>query len=313
MSLIEAAISRTQPARAGSLIERAAARVPLPRPEKPLRPSTTVGQMGVERASSASAPARRTFTPDWRRLRKLGLLTPDTRRTRLAEEVRLIKRQLLRALGQAPSREAGGPATSGQVVVVTSSRPDEGKTFTTINLGLSLAIDEGIPVTLVDGDPLRPSISVAFQAPRSPGLTDLLLDEKLDPGEALQHAADLPLALLSDGRPVPSATELFGGRGMIRLLQKLTQVGDGGLVLIDTPPLLSSTETLVLAPHADAVLFVVEAGRTSPEAVTAALELLPSRNNVSLILNKCSTAAGLEQFGSYYSDRSEEFAVRAAG
>jgi receptor protein-tyrosine kinase len=248
---------------------------------------------------------------DFEQLRRRGMLTPDARRSRLSEEIRLIKRRLMQRM-DLPEAAARGVIPEHNVILVTSARPVEGKSFIAANLALSFAIDEAINVLLIDADVARPNVGNTLGielAADQRGLTDILRDPALDMTGALLRCEDLPLTVMPQGSQVASATELFGGRDMTRLVDDIANRYADRVIVFDSPPLLATTEPVALAEHVDQIVFVVEAGRTSPDAVAAALELLQGTDKVSFVLNRCSTLGNTDQFGAYYPD----YAVRRRG
>jgi len=160
--------------------------------------------------------------------------------------------------------------TVGQrpVILVTSPRQDEGKTTTLCNLALAFA-DAGKRVLMLDADLRRPGVAGLFGLERAVGLTDVLTD-RTPLAKALQRWEDL---LVLPSGPIPTnPSELLGSPQMSRLIDDARELCD--LVLIDSPPVLSTTDATVLAPRADGVLLVVRYGSTTTGQVQAAREAL---------------------------------------
>jgi len=314
MSLIDKAAQRKGRPRTESLLERAAARgfvsgqsarerrqaeSPPPQPQAPLRPETP----SFVTPGPETAPARRSteVTIDLERLKAKGFITPDTRRSRLSEEIRLIKRRLMQRMSLFATDKAGEAAESlGHVIMVTSARPEEGKSFLSLNLALSFIADEGYNVLLIDADILRPAILSTLGLKAKKGLVDILRDPKMEMADVLLRDHSLRLTLLPSGQPVASATELFGGPQMHQFVEKIARRYPDRVIIFDAPPVLASTEPLAIAQHVGQILFVVEANATSQRAVQSALELLEPCENISFVLNKTTTSGGTEQFGTYY-------------
>src|SRR5690242_16221042 len=150
--------------------------------KRALHPATGAGASG-DRPSSAHAESgdRRYVEIDFARLRAQGFVTPDAGASQIAEEFRVIKRPIIRnAVGKAAEH-----IKHGNLVMVTSALPSEGKTFTAINLALSIATEIDSTVLLVDGDVAHPSIPGLLNAPHGPGLLDLLTSDSLDFADAL--------------------------------------------------------------------------------------------------------------------------------
>jgi protein-tyrosine kinase len=262
-------------------------------PQAPAHRSEPPSPSASDRRESAGG----SFTIARARLGRRGFITPETRRSRLSEEMRLLKHQLIRRVG---AEGIGTPAAlAGWTIMVTSARPREGKSFVALNLALSFLIDEHIPVLLIDADHAHSALDELLGIPRSPGLTDALRDETVSLASLVRRAEDLPLGVIPPGTNVASATDLYAGPRMDRLLTEACRSHPSGPVIIDAPPLLSVTEAMVLATMAAAVLLVVEAEFTTDVTLQSALELLEPCPNVSLVLNKAPRGA-TERFGSYY-------------
>ncbi len=236
---------------------------------------------------------------DLDRLAEQGFVTPRTRRGRLSEEIRLIKRRLLREmphLGDPAARDANSVEN---VIMMTSSKPSEGKTFLAANLALSFAVDEGLDVLLIDADVTNPSIPKLFGlTPSGPGLIDLLTDASIDMPETLMRDERLRLSIMDVGTRVASATELFGSRLMQEFVVHIARRYPDRIIIFDTPPVLASTEPMVLCHAMGHVLLAVAANQTPKDVVKSAIEYLEPADNVKLVLNKAA-AYGTGEFGSY--------------
>ncbi len=263
----------------------------------------------------------RAFDIDFGNLKAKGVFTPDMREEAQAYELRAIKRRLLRRIGflQRAGRDHRQLAAAGRsrnLILLTSTRPGEGKSFVAVNLAMSLALEEGIPVTLIDGDPARPRLRSYFNLPIEKGLTDLIREPALAPSTVARRAAGLPLTFIGEGSRDRDATALFGSSEAKRLFAGLSTARPDGVVIIDAPPMLATTEAIALARHADEVVFIVEADSTPQPAVASALdELLEINPNVSLVLNRCLVPAGGSHYGAYeyYEKRSGEDGDEAGG
>jgi len=245
----------------------------------------------------------REFAFDYNRLQKFGFITPKVRRSRISEEFRLIKRRLMQRMSLSAKKKKGqaGRDDRNHVILVTSARPSEGKSFVAMNLALSIIFDEGLNVLLVDGDVARPSMSKILGLRNDlPGLTDLLLDEDGSLPDVLLREKEQSLSYLAAGAMVASATDLFGGDRMETLVADMAERYADRIIIFDGPPLLASTEPVALAAHVGQVVMVVDAEKTSRGAVDSALDLLETDQNVNLVLNKTTVGNRTEQFGSYY-------------
>ena len=255
-------------------------------------------------------PVGQPFDIDYAFLARQGFYTPKDKPQRLALEMRAIKRRLLRRLDfkktggrRKPKAGEGGLVASRQrnVVLTTSTRPAEGKTFTAINLALSLAIEDKIGTVLIDADVPRPKIMSHFGLSAGPGITDLIVrPDEVRLGDCLLRAQDAALCLLPEGEQGGSGTDIFSREEAGQLIRDLSARFADRIVIIDAPPVLATPEATILARHADEVCFVVEANGTPEPAVATALdEVLDVTERVSLVLNKCLVSESAIHYGSY--------------
>lgn len=257
---------------------------------------------------SDDAPLASTmFDIDFAALAAHGFYTPAERSSRLSLELRAIKRNLLRRTG---FRSASGDRKmlrkSGRqrnLVLFTSSRPGEGKTFCAINLALSLACEEEIDVLLIDADAPRPKIRAQFGLPEAGGLADRLANPKIAMSSLCARARQAPLSVMGEGTPVGRISDLLASAEAQRFFTEVSMRRAGRIILIDAPPVLAATDAVLLARHVDEVVFVVEADTTPTAAAAAALdELLDANPNVTLLLNRCLIGPGggyYESYGDY--------------
>jgi len=259
------------------------------------------------RARQVAAPS--SFDIDFDHLQSIGGFTPDTPSSQLAHELRAIKRRLMRRIGflrEAGDRKAmrsGGRQRN--LIMVTSARAGEGKTFSALNLALSFALEDKIETLLVDADVQRPKILSRLGLPPAPGVTDKLLNPGLATDSLLLRASQGPLSILSEGSHQEQVGDLYAGGQSKRLWAELSTSRPDRLVIIDAPPVLAATEAVILAKYADEIIFVVEAGETPEPAIASALdELLDINPSISLMLNRCLIGSGGSHYGSYeYYDR----------
>lgn len=226
------------------------------------------------------------------KLREAGMITPDSERTQLSEEFRIIKRPLLT---NAFNRGAA-PIKNGNLIMVTSSFPGEGKSFSAINLAMSIAMERDHTVLLVDADMAKPSVPNFLGLQPGKGLMDLLLDEDLKFSDVLIKTNVEKLNVLPAGRSHLHATELLASESMNRLLNEMAQRYPDRIIIFDSPPLLATTESRVLASRMGQIVMVVEAGKTPQAAVKEALSQIDKCEVVGLLLNKGSGVIGDDQF-----------------
>jgi capsular exopolysaccharide synthesis family protein len=158
-----------------------------------------------------------------------------------------------------------------RVVQVTSPSPAEGKTFTSVNLAVTFA-QAGDRVVIVGGDLRRPRMEDMLDVPLTPGLTGVLIGDVTLP-QAIQTVSSVSnLSVLPAGQPPPNPSELLSGERARRLIDVLGQTYD--MVVIDCPPVLPVTDSLVLARMVDLTLLVTSANKTSKRGLTRAVEML---------------------------------------
>ena len=228
---------------------------------------------------------------DFDRLSKLGFITPSTIELDLARDFSMVKRRLFRRLcffGPEDDENGNPVAKRCPIVLVTSGNPGEGKTFSSVNFALSLAIEEQLKVLLIDSDLANPSVPRVIGFPyRKHGLFECLLDPAADFDEMTINFEQLPLSIMPAGEATKSPSSLLGGKAMTELLSRIKGLGRYDLIVMDGPPLLATTEAAVLAPHADEVVLVIGAGEATGTQLDASLDLLNvNADKVSLLLNR---------------------------
>jgi receptor protein-tyrosine kinase len=252
------------------------------------------------RPSLAPTAAPALFAPgpqlalDRGRLASFGIAIPSSARSRTVEEFRLVKRNLMAAWSQS---DLTGDRRSGRLIMITSARPGEGKTFTSINLALAFASERDVKALLVDVDTQHPGLPKIFGIPGDKGIVDVLAGD-LELSEVLIQTNFPNLMLLPAGRGGPHVPELLSSREMGALLVELMQRLSDRFIIIDTPPCMASSDAAALAPLVGQIVFVVEAHSTQQAEVEAALSMLSACPQISLLLNKSDTLAS-EHFGSY--------------
>jgi receptor protein-tyrosine kinase len=254
----------------------------------------------AETTSSAPAAraARQRVEIDLERLKALGYVTPDAPQSQIADEFRVIKRPILRnARGTATAR-----TRNGTLVMVTSALPGEGKTFTALNLAMSIAMEVDHSVLLVDGDVAHPTLPDLLGAPPSPGLMDLLTRSNVDLSDALVETNIDKLTILPAGSRHRRSTELLASEQMANLLTQLASRHPDSIVLFDSPPLLATTEARVLATNMGQIVMVVASDATTQHSVKHALAALESCEIVMMVLNK----ARKSDVGTYYAYYADE-------
>jgi len=233
------------------------------------------------------APQSRLVNLDLPQMASAGFVTPFASRTQLAEEFRVLKRPLI-ANASANRRE---PITNGNLIMVTSALPGEGKTFTAINLAVSIAMELDRTVLLVDADVARPSLPKFLGLPSNPGLLDILQNKSLSLGDALLRTNIAKFSVLPSGTPHERATELLASTEMKNFLHELAQRYSDRIIVFDSPPLLVTTEARVLASQMGQIVFVVRAETTLQSEVTQALATIEACPVKLMVLNQAATTA----------------------
>ena len=292
MSLVEKALEKMQNA------QRQSSAAAAPRPA----PATFGAVVTGSSARSTAAPAApqglfalnhdRLVQINQSALRLAGLLPPAHQERQLAQQYRQIKRPLI--------DNAFGPTRlpKGSLIMMASALSGEGKTFTSINLAFSIAREPDVHVLLVDADVAKPHISGLFGVADQPGLLDVVKDKSITLESAVLPT-DVPnLYILPAGRRSESATELLASARMHEITAQLERVPNC-IVIFDSPPLLLTTESQVLANGVGQIALVVRAGKTSQRTVLDALSHLGNGRSVSLILNQAVGVSGDRYYYGY--------------
>ena len=224
-----------------------------------------------------------------------GYILPDAAVTGLAEEFRIIKRQLLVAVASGSI-----PQEKSRSILVCSARADEGKTFCALNLALSLAAEKDLEVLLVDGDFAKPEILSLLGLETGPGLVDAIADPRAEVEDFVVRTDLGGLSVLPAGRQAKDVTELLSSERTRQVLAQLSRNNPRRVVIFDSPPALLASPASVLATHVGQVLMVVRADQTTEPDLKEAVGLLSGCDRISLMLNGTGLAAGGPRFGSYY-------------
>jgi len=292
MSLIEQAAKRLEQLRQAGVelppddkpVPPASKHPPLDTARPPLNPPGFTDKLPADTATAdrVSKPTSKSVTINLEAIAASNLLVPNGARSQLADEFRVIKRPLIaNAMGR-----HGNAIANGNLIMVTSALPGEGKSFTAINLAISIAMELDNTVMLVDADVARPSVLNMLGLPPSHGLLDVLEANSLDISEALLRTNIEKLSILPSGTPHPRATELLASDTMNRLLDDMSRRYSDRIIIFDSPPLLLTTEARVLATHMGQVVMVVNAENTAQAAVKQAVTTIESCPQKMLVLNQ---------------------------
>jgi len=251
------------------------------------------GSEGTRRTTSFAQATRPRLEIDFAALKRNAFLTPDAPQSTLADEFRIVKRPIM--------RNALGPAkvANGNLVMVTSALPGEGKTYTAVNLAMSVAMEYNTSVILVDGDVAHPDVPNILGSPAEPGLLELLTNSSLAINDVLVPTNVENLAILPAGAQQGRATELLASAQMHTKLNELAARYADLVIIFDSPPLLPTTAARELATHMGQILMVVGADSTQQHAVKLALTAIEKCDIVLMLLNKAAKT-DIGSYGGYY-------------
>ncbi len=298
MSIIEEAARRLEELKrvnAGAIDEADAAPIQSTSPAAAPAPARDPVQSPVRQTTPAAADYSRRVDLDMASIKARGIVTPTDPRSRVADEFRVIKRPLIaNAKGKGPA-----PIPNSNLIMVTSALPGEGKTFTSINLAMSIAMELDSTVLLVDADVARPAVLNTLGVKAAKGLLDVLLNDSIDLGSVLLRTNVEKLTLLPSGTPHPRATELLASDAMNRLLEEMASRYSDRIIIFDSPPLLLATESPVLATHMGQVVIVAECDKTTHATLKDALATLTDGAVKLMVLNKSRRTSGTGAYGYY--------------
>jgi protein-tyrosine kinase len=260
---------------------------PLGRARAPIDPDQKV---------ATAAPRSKAATRRVARLHTKGLVFDTQQASLAAEEYRRIKRPLLNNV----TAEQGITVQDANLVMVTSSIAGEGKTYTSINLALSIALERNQTVLLVDADAAKSDLSQLYGLKDAPGLIDLLLDDQLDLAQVLVKTDSPALSILPSGRKHVHATELLASKRMRELVTEMAERYSDRLIIFDSPPLLATSEAQVLPSLVGQVVLVVAADSTPRNMVEESAGMLDSSKAIGLVFNKVARRLGGKYCGGYY-------------
>jgi protein-tyrosine kinase len=252
----------------------------------------------VDHLAEPAKSAKR-MTIDTNELRARGYLPEAGQDRQFAEQYRRIKRPLI-------DKALSGTTTLGEprVIMITSALPGDGKTFTSINLAMSLALERDVSVLMVDCDVAKRHVSEIVGVKEKPGLLDALVNESVDI-ESLVVPTNLHgLAILPAGTHVEGTAELVSSNRMRQIISNLCSRVPRRILLMDSPPLLVTNEAQALTKIAGQIVLVVRAGHTPHQAVQDAIALFDPQQAGGIILNQVQMSQkegyyGYESYGTY--------------
>jgi len=302
MSLIEKAAARLK--KGESLVERAVKELEntpvaesgkvVSAPEKaPVSPPTDLRPKAKDGSQATTRRAEINFDM----LHQKNIHTNDDEDSSITtEEFRIVKRSLLLnafAKGDAAIK-------NGNIILVTSTQPDEGKTFCAVSLALSMVAERDLTVLLVDADVSKPDVLKTLGIKGNKGLIDVIENKNMDLKECLIRTNIPNLTILPAGKKHKLTTELLASGRMGEIVDEIARRYRDRVIIIDSPPVLASSAASVLALHVGQILYVIEAEKTQEEELVDAFKMIEKCKNINLILNKARFTAGRKRFGSYY-------------
>jgi exopolysaccharide/PEP-CTERM locus tyrosine autokinase len=246
---------------------------------------------------------RRRILIDREALRCDGFIAREDEERMLVDQYRQIKRPLIaHAFGKRATK-----IPDGHLILVSSALAGDGKTFTCLNLALSMAREQDRSVLLVDADVAKAHITTLFGAEDQPGLLDLLgEDSKLTLNDVILETDIKGLSVMTAGLMQTHSTELLASERMESLIRALSAQDPNRIVLFDSSPLLVTSESRELTSLVGQVVLVVAAELTPQDAVIEALGAVDQSKPVNLILNQARHSSGNGYYGYGYGRESRE-------
>lgn len=230
-------------------------------------------------------------------LRESAFIVPEGPVTSISEEFRIVKRRILE---NCDPDEDGLVIPNAQRILICSAHPNEGKTFCSINLALSIAAEQDNDVLLIDADFAKPNILSALGIEGRKGLMDALTDPSVDVEDCIIATDIRGLSVLPAGQQTNNDTEYLASHRTREVLAQLSEGNPSRILIFDSPPALAASPAAELARHVGQALLVVKADKTSETALKDALNLLSGCENIQLLLNGVKFSPTGRSFGSYY-------------
>jgi exopolysaccharide/PEP-CTERM locus tyrosine autokinase len=201
-------------------------------------------------------------------------------------QFRRLKRAVIQsAFGALAERTAN-------IIVITSTLPNAGKTFISMNIAQALAQERDRRVLLIDTDNIKGTLSGVLELRKHAGFFDLLDDTSISVDDIIMQTEVPNLAVIPTGERYSDSAELLHSRRANEVLNRLADEDTDRLIIFDAPPLLATADASALADLAGQFLLVVEAGQTKRHELEQALQLFREDQAVGLILNKAPTSLG---------------------
>ncbi len=259
-----------------------------------VRPSEATITVAPTAPKQANSSNKEKIILNGDRLNERGFIYGSDSTHHIQEEFRHIKRKLLNnAFGLASKT-----LHNSNLIMVSSSHPNEGKTYVAINLALSIALEQDKTVLLIDADVLRPSLHRELEFDSKRGLLEYLLAEVPSLSDIIYSTNIDNLKLVPAGKPHHLTNELLASERMENLAKELAERYPDRIVIFDCPPILGVTETPVLSDLVGQALIVVEESKTKTDDVKTAVSQLNSDIALGLVMNK-TIRSKKEAYGYY--------------
>ncbi len=225
-----------------------------------------------------------------------GIIVPSKERSILNEEYRRIKQPLINNI----KGKSAHPIARANLLQVTSALPAEGKTFTAVNLAMAISQEFDYTVLLVDADLLRPSLNDVFGIEERAGLSEYLSGD-VDALSDVLLTTNIPkLTLLPAGKKHHLTSELFSSSLMDNLFNELSERYSDRIIIIDSPPVLSTNEANILSRKVGQIVFVIEQNKTTQAQVKEALSQFDDNSVLGIVMNKSRIGNSSGYYGYYY-------------
>ena len=216
-----------------------------------------------------------------RKLRLRGMVTPNMEHRGIVEEFRHIKRLLAKNVAKSDGEMGAG-------VVITSALPGEGKTFTALNLIMSLSMEKTRKVLLVDADMEKGGATDFLELNHHRGLRDYLEDDSLSLDDVMVQTNQKNLRIIPRGIAQTHSAEVFSTKRMESLIESLSYSSQFDMVVFDAPPALISSSANILSGLVDQTLVVVQANETSGNHIREVEENLIDCRSMGFVLNRAA-------------------------
>lgn len=227
------------------------------------------------------------------RLQAAGMVMARGSRSRISEEYRIVLGRVLRALRDDPDGRS-----AANLLMVTSAKPGEGKSFTALNLAGSIAQHTSEKVVLIDLDAKVRPLTALLGASNEPGFYELAANPHLDPQTVVLPTAIAGLSFIPVGHRLGDMDGQAGAGTLNDAITRIARHFPGHVVVLDAPPCLSTSDPSTVAPIVGQIVMVIEAERTQRSEVEAALDLVRVCPNITMLLNKVQLTSS-HTFGAY--------------